>query len=121
MAALTQEEKDEKMIMDIEQRIEGVLELLGIKNKVNDIDEEVTKKRKVRHASKNNKELTWCKGSKSNNIAITKHSQGNMELIEAIKTKKKFSEHPEDLLKHLDTLTDRLLTVIERQCESKRK
>lgn len=110
----TQEEKDEQMIRDIEQRIEEVMELLSFQK---DIDKEVETKKKQSQKSKNSKELTWAPHAKHKNIPITEHSKGNMELISMIKTKKKFLDHPEDLLGHLDKLTDKLLSVVERWCK----
>lgn len=107
----TQEEKDEQTIRDIEQRIEEVMELLSFQK---NIDKEVAMKKAQSQKNKNSKELAWAPHGKHKNIAITKHSHGNMELIDIIKTKKKFLAHPEDLLGHLDKLTDKLLTVVER-------
>lgn len=112
----TQEEKDEQMIRDIEQRIEEVMELLSFQK---DIDKELDLKKAQNQKNKNSKELTWASStnSKHKNIPITKHSHSNIQLIDMIKTKKKFLDNPEDLLKHLDQLTDKLLTVVERWCK----
>lgn len=113
----TPEEEDEELIRELEQKIELVIELLETKKDRESSLEDLKLKHGNKRQHTGNKELTWLVDSKSKKqklIGVSKHSHTNLELIEAWKTHKKFLEHPNDLLRHLDRLTDRLLEVVER-------
>lgn len=113
----TPEEEDEELIRDLEQKIELVIELLETKKDLDTSLDDLKAKHSNKRQHTGNRELTWLADSKSKKprlIGVTRHSHTNLELIEAWKRHKKFLDHPQDLLRHLDRLTDRLLKVVER-------
>lgn len=113
----TQEEKDEQMIKDIEKKIEVVVELLALQKDVDDVDKELECMQTEKEKSKNSKDMAWLPHKSHKNVAINKNAKMNMDLIKTLQHRKKLSDNPSDLLKHLDTLTERLLVVVQRQCK----
>lgn len=111
------QKEEEQMIREIEAKIEDVIDLLSLQKDFHGSKRDLEKTLDSHQQSRNNKELTYMRkdSSKHKHVAITKHAQGNMDLVEAMKMHKRFSEHPIDLLSHLDTLTDKLVLLIQRQ------
>jgi hypothetical protein len=113
----TQEDEDEKKIREIEGKITEVIELLDLQR---DFPQKKQRVQELHAKTRNDKTLTFMKHeSKHKNIAITNHAHGNMELIDILKKQQKFSDHPSDLLSHLDSLTDMLLLLIQKQSKKK--
>jgi hypothetical protein len=117
----TPDELDEELIRELEQKIEEVLELLSTQKDVDQSLDELTSKHHEKRKHTGDSESTWLQHKKHKNIAVSKHSQTNLDLIEAWKQHKQFMEHPKDLLKHLDRLTERLLNVVERYSKRGKK
>lgn len=123
MAEKTEKQKEEeKMIREIEGKIEEVIELLSLQKDFNGSQRDLQRTQSMHQKTRNNMDLLFLhKHKQHKNVAVTKHAHGNLELIEALKMHQKFSDHPVDLLSHLDTLTDRLLLLIQKQCKGKKK
>ena len=117
----TQDEKDQQMIQEIERKIEDVVELLALRKDVDEVDDDLETKSAEKEKHKNTKELAWLPHKTHKNIAVNKHTKTTMELIQSLKHKQKLLDNPANLLKHLDTLTERLLTVVKRQCKKSKK
>lgn len=119
-APKTKEEKqkeEEKKIREIEAKIQEVIELLDLQK---DFQRDVQRVQDIHAKTRNDKSLTFLKqNNKHKNIAVTKHAHGNMEMIDILKKQQKFSDHPADLLSHLDSLTDQLLLMIQKQSKKK--
>ena len=111
----------EKKMHDIQKKIDEVLTLLSMPVDRDRASEEL-ESRKERHAkTRGDQELAFLRNSKYKNLAITKHSQANLELIESLQQVQKFEEYPRNLLKHLDTLTDKLLNVVQSLSKKRKR
>lgn len=117
----TQEEKDQQLIKDIEKKIEEVVELLALRKDVDEVDKELECMNTEKEKSKGSSELAWLPHKSHKNVAINKHTKINMDLIKTLQHKRKLTDHPDDLLEHLDKLTEKLLVVVQRQCKKPRK
>lgn len=116
-----QEAEQEKKIKDIEHKIEEVMELLALpKDLLERKFEDILDTHKN---TRNSKELAFmpAKGGKHKNLAVRQHSKANLDLIEAIRTRRRFLEHPDNLLEHLDKLTDKLLQLVQTQGTNKKR
>ena len=113
------QKEEEKMIKEIEGKIDEVIELLSLQKDFSTIQKDFQMTQDMHGRTRGDKDLTFMKKDKAKNIAVTKHAHWNLEMVEATRLKKKFSQHPVDLLSHLDSLTDRLLMLVQKQ--SKRK
>lgn len=118
MSANKEKSEQDKKINDIEKRIEEVMDLLALPK---DIFEQDFNRVLANHAKTRQKtELAYVSGSKHKNLTVREHAKGNLDLVKALRTKQKYDNHPVDLLSHLDSLTDKLLLLVQAQGQNKR-
>lgn len=111
----------EQRMREIQKKIDDVLELLALQTDREAVQEELQNSQERHSRTRGSQELAFVKGSKHKNLCITQHSHANLELVQALKKMQKFEEYPRNLLKHLDTLTDKLLAVVQELPAKKRK
>jgi site-specific DNA-cytosine methylase len=112
----TPEELDAELMRELEQKIDKVIELLESQKTREETERNLAEKSELKRKHTGNQELAWLSQnrSKKKRIAVTQHAQSNLDLIDAWQEHQKFMEHPKDLLRHLERLTDKLLEVVQR-------
>ena len=115
MNTLTQEEKDEQRLRQVEADIHEVMELMTKRTDRDQATLTLDTKRKQREEHLDNKEEVFHKHSGGTQIATTMHTRSHIELAAALKHRIQLGKYRLDLEESLKKLVNEQVTILERK------
>ena len=120
MEVLTQEEKDEQRLREIESDIKEVLDLMTKRTDRDQATEILDSKRKERDEHHENGQAVFHRQQAGKPFPTTMHTKSHMELADALKHRIKLGRHALKLEDSLKRLVKEQVQILERQLKKVR-
>jgi hypothetical protein len=112
---ITQEEKDQEELREVEGKIKEVLDLMASRHNRAKTDNDLSEARERRDEHHQNVSGAFYKGEgKSVPVETTMHTRAHLQLAGVLKTRIKLGQYAGDLEDSLRRLSERHVEVLER-------